>query len=117
MAVGDVLQIANGAGGSIVQAWGPQAGGPTGPTGPAGANGTNGTNGTDGLTVRSGSGAPSAGLGVNGDWYIDTIAHAIYGPKAGGAWGSPTSLVGPTGATGASGQSTTFAQFLALGTI
>jgi integrin beta 8 len=55
------------------------------------------------LTVRNGSGAPSAGLGVNGDFYIDTAANTIYGPKTAGAWGSPISLVGPTGATGATG--------------
>ena len=101
---------------------GGQAGipGPTGPagatgaTGPAGANGTNGTNGTngsngsngaDGKTVRSGSGAPSGGLGVDGDFYINTAANTIYGPKTSGSWGSPTSLVGPTGATGSTGAS------------
>jgi hypothetical protein len=65
-------------------------GGFAGGTGPAGA---------DGLTVRSGSGAPSGGLGVDGDFYINTAASTIYGPKAGGAWGSPTSLVGPQGPT------------------
>ncbi|MGH8123923.1 MAG: hypothetical protein ACREPT_14270, partial [Rudaea sp.] len=63
-------------------------------TGPAGA---------DGKTVRNGSGAPSGGLGIDGDFYIDTAANAIYGPKASGAWGSSTSLIGPTGATGATG--------------
>jgi hypothetical protein len=56
-----------------------------------------GAAGTDGKTVRSGSGAPSAGLGVDGDFYIDTAADTIYGPKDSGSWGSPTSLVGPTG--------------------
>lgn len=77
--------------------------GPTGPTGPTGSTGSAGTNGVDGLTVRNGSGTPSSGLGVNGDFYIDTTAHAIYGPKTAGAWGSSTSLVGPTGSTGATG--------------
>lgn len=71
--------------------------------GPAGANGSSGSNGTDGKTVRSGSGAPSAGLGVDGDFYINTSANTIYGPKTSGAWGSPVSLVGPTGATGSAG--------------
>ena len=69
----------------------------TGPTGATGATGAAGN------TVRSGSGAPSGGLGVNGDFYIDTTAHAIYGPKTSGAWGGSTSIVGPTGATGATG--------------
>lgn len=65
--------------------------------------GTNGTNGTNGNTVLSGSGPPSSGLGVNNDFYIDTATYNIYGPKTGGAWGSPTSLIGPVGATGPSG--------------
>jgi hypothetical protein len=46
---------------------------------------------------------PSAGLGVDGDFYINTSANTIYGPKTAGSWGSATSLVGPTGATGATG--------------
>lgn len=71
--------------------------GPTGSTGPAG------TNGTDGKTVRSGSGAPAGGLGVDGDFYINTAAWTIYGPKTAGAWGSATSLVGPTGPAGTNG--------------
>lgn len=65
-----------------------------------GVAGSNGAAGTNGFSVLSGAGAPAAGLGVNGDFYIDTTAKAIYGPKAAGAWGSATSLVGPTGAAG-----------------
>lgn len=72
-------------------------GGPQGPEGPAGPAGA------DGKTVRSGSGVPSSGLGVDGDFYINTSANTIYGPKTSGSWGSPTSLVGPQGATGATG--------------
>lgn len=68
--------------------------GATGPTGPAG---------TDGRTVHNGVGAPSDGLGIDGDFYIRTGNSSIYGPKAGGTWGSSTSLIGPTGATGATG--------------
>lgn len=59
--------------------------------------------GVDGLSVLNGAGAPGAGTGVDGDFYIDTTAHSIYGPKASGAWGSSTSLVGPAGADGAAG--------------
>jgi integrin beta 8 len=69
-------------------------------TGPAGADGADGTNGS---SVLNGSGAPSSGLGAIGDFYIDTTAHSIYGPKSGGGWGSATSLVGPAGAAGADG--------------
>jgi len=59
--------------------------------------------GVDGKTILNGSGAPAGGTGVDGDFYIDTTANEIYGPKTGGAWGSATSLVGPTGAAGADG--------------
>ncbi len=52
---------------------------------------------SSGKVVRSGAGAPAGGLGNNGDFYIDSSAWNIYGPKAGGAWGSATSLVGPSG--------------------
>lgn len=89
--------------------------GPQGATGTAGTNGTNGTNGAagatgaagsngvDGKTVRSGSGVPSGGLGVDGDFYINTAANTLYGPKTAGAWGSSTSLVGPAGTAGTNG--------------
>lgn len=77
--------------------------GADGSDGAPGAAGTNGTNGVDGKTVRNGSGAPSSGLGIDGDFYIDTTAKAIYGPKTSGAWGSATSLIGPSGADGADG--------------
>jgi hypothetical protein len=68
-----------------------------GAQGPTGATGTNGTNGIDGKTILNGSGVPSSGLGVNGDFYIDTTASRIYGPKASGAWGGGVSLIGPAG--------------------
>lgn len=56
--------------------------------------------GADGRTVLNGSGAPDVGDGIDGDFYIDTDEWDIYGPKAGGAWGSATSLVGPQGPAG-----------------
>jgi hypothetical protein len=62
--------------------------------------------GIDGSTVRNGSGVPSSGLGNNGDFYIDTAASKIYGPKTSGAWGSGTSLIGPQGTTGVQGTPT-----------
>lgn len=64
--------------------------------------GAAGTNGTDGLSVLSDSGAPGPGDGVDGDFYINTANHDIYGPKTSGTWGSPTSLVGPQGPAGPS---------------
>lgn len=59
--------------------------------------------GASARTVLSGSGAPGVGTGADGDFYIDTADTEIYGPKASGAWGSATSLVGPAGATGSAG--------------
>ncbi|MFG2292048.1 SGNH/GDSL hydrolase family protein [Streptomyces sp. NPDC048603] len=59
--------------------------------GPAGPSGTNGR------TILSGTTAPSAGDGANGDFWIDTVAWAIYGPKAAGAWPSGHSLGGGGG--------------------
>jgi hypothetical protein len=41
-----------------------------------------------GETVHSGTGAPSGGLGSDGDYYKDTAASEYYGPKTAGAWGS-----------------------------
>lgn len=54
-------------------------------------------------TIRSGSGAPSSGTGKKGDFYINTSALTIYGPKDSKGWGSPTSLRGLKGDTGAPG--------------
>jgi|HubBroStandDraft_2_1064218.scaffolds.fasta_scaffold39645_1 hypothetical protein len=80
---------------------GPQ--GIQGPQGPVGAQGPAGTDGTDGTALLNGSGAPGNSLGTNGDFYIDTSSSELYGPKAGGGWGTGISLVGPKGATGNTG--------------
>jgi hypothetical protein len=77
--------------------------GAQGPAGPLGSTGAAGPAGADGKTVLNGSGAPAGGFGAIGDFYIDTTANAIYGPKAAGGWGSATSLIGPQGATGPPG--------------
>lgn len=74
--------------------------GPAGPTGATGPAGSNGTNGTDGKTILNGSGAPSNALGVNGDFYMDTLNNRLYGPKTAGVWGPYISVVGPAGMTG-----------------
>ncbi len=79
--------------------------GAVGPAGLAGATGASGPPGADGSTVLNGSGAPADTVGNDGDFYIDTAANVLYGPKAGGAWpAAGTSLVGPAGATGPAGQ-------------
>ena len=51
-------------------------------------------------TILNGVGPPTAGIGNNGDFYIDTGNNAIYGPKAGGVWPAGTSLIGPAGPPG-----------------
>ncbi len=56
-----------------------------------------------GRTIMYGTGAPSAGTGIDGDFYIRTDNNYIYGPKASGTWPAGISIVGPTGATGATG--------------
>jgi hypothetical protein len=56
-----------------------------------------------GNTVLYGSADPTAGVGVNGDFYINTTSHFIFGPKAGGAWPAGTSLIGPQGPIGNTG--------------
>jgi hypothetical protein len=96
--------------GAVVNLTGPQgatgspgATGAKGDTGATGATGSTGAAGADGKTVRSGSGAPSSGLGNDGDFYINTTTSALYGPKTAGVWGSAVSLVGPTGSTGSTG--------------
>lgn len=59
--------------------------------GPAGPQGSTGS---AGKSVLNGAGAPGAGTGQDGEFYIDTVANAIYGPKTAGVWGPATSLSG-----------------------
>lgn len=68
-----------------------------------GNTGSPGSNGTNGSTILYGSGAPSNGLGVNGDSYLDTAGMVFYSNKTGGVWSSGTNLVGATGVAGAQG--------------
>lgn len=73
----------------------------TGATGTTGATGSPGTAGQDGNTILYGEEAPNSGVGQNGDFFINTQTHYIYGPKVAGSWPAGTSLIGP--ATGAAG--------------
>lgn len=77
--------------------------GTTGGQGPQGVAGANGTNGVNGNSVRNGTANPIAGIGVDGDFYINTATSQVFGPKTSGAWGSGVSLIGPTGLTGNTG--------------
>lgn len=48
---------------------------------------------------RSGAGAPSSGLGVNGDYYLNSTNGDVY-LKSGGTYSIVANIKGPTGATG-----------------
>ena len=88
-ATGDVYVKAAGA-------WGSAIGNIRGPQGPAGS-------GSPGSTWYSGSGAPSAGTGINGDYYLNITTGDVY-TKSSGSWGGAiANLKGAAGATGATG--------------
>jgi hypothetical protein len=78
----------------------PGAIGPQGPAGPQGPSGVNGANGLDGRTFLSGPEPPVNGIGVDGDFYIDTNSSRIHGPKTAGVWPAGVSLIGPQGPQG-----------------
>lgn len=89
---------------------GPQGpAGPAGPQGPAGAAGPQGpvgpagAKGADGTKILTGTTAPGASTGANGDFYFDSASKTLYGPKAAGAWPAGTSLEGAAGTDGAKG--------------
>jgi hypothetical protein len=56
-----------------------------------------------GSGILSGVGPPAGALGEPGDFYIDTAADAVYGPKTIGGWGAATSMIGPVGPQGDTG--------------
>ena len=60
--------------------------GAMGPTGPAGLAGR------DGLNFNTGTGFPDSSIGEDGEMFYSTTLVAIFGPKAGGQWGSPVYL-------------------------
>jgi hypothetical protein len=70
-----------------------------GPAGPPGSGGGDGS----GSAWHQGAGAPSSGLGVDGDFYLNTANGDLY-QKASGAWGAAVAnITGPQGATGSQG--------------
>lgn len=48
--------------------------------------------GERGFSLRSGTGVPTPAIGLDGDFYLDTLVYNIYGPKTGGVWGASTEL-------------------------
>ncbi|MBM7510063.1 hypothetical protein JOE61_003877 [Nocardioides salarius] len=77
--------------------------GQDGQDGSDGRNGLDGLAGVDGNTVLSGEGAPAIGYGGNGDFYYDTTATTLYGPKVDDTWPTGISLKGPQGEKGERG--------------
>ena len=77
-----------------------------------GEQGPPGLPGTNGSTVLNGTGAPASSTGQPGDFYLDTAADTLYGPKTTTGWPSTgTSLVGkpgPQGPTGPAGAGATY---------
>ena len=72
----------------------PGLSGAPGPTGPTGAPGAPGTSGT---VILTGTTTPTAADGAEGNFYLDSVAHVLYGPKTGTTW--PVAIA--QGATGA----------------
>jgi hypothetical protein len=67
--------------------------------GPAGADGNDGNAGADGSVWRNGSGAPSNGLGANGDYYLNTANGNVY-TRVAGIYSVVTNIKGTAGADG-----------------
>ena len=56
-----------------------------------------------GTKIFNGVGAPDPGIGLNGDYYIDTASGQLYTKDSGGTWQVLMTLVGPQGAAGKAG--------------
>ena len=68
--------------------------GPQGLKGDQGPVGSTGRAGLDGNTIHTVQGTPDGSLGRDGDYAINTTIWEIYGPRAGGRWGTGTPLRG-----------------------
>jgi hypothetical protein len=75
-----------------------------GPEGRAGLNGLQGQPGANGATWRDGSGAPSNGLGVDGDYYLNDSNGDVY-KKVAGSYSVVGNIRGLQGIQGPSGSS------------
>ena len=53
-----------------------------------------GPQGPRGKGVLHGEGEPNNSLGIDGEFYIDTVTNKMYGPKEDGSWGEPVNLGG-----------------------
>jgi hypothetical protein len=70
--------------------------------GPTGTTGTTGSTGAAGSTWREGSGAPSNGTGIDGDFYLDGATGNVY-LRSSGTYAIVCNIKGPTGTTGTAG--------------
>ena len=76
--------------------------GTNGKDGVDGNDGTDGTNGKDGSAWYNGITSPSTSLGVNGDWYINTLTWDI-SYKESNAWVTKGNIKGSDGTNGTNG--------------
>jgi len=53
--------------------------------------------------IRYGTVPPLPAVGIDGDYYIDSVAQMVYGPKTANVWPSGVSMVGVDATTGAAG--------------
>jgi hypothetical protein len=75
-----------------------------GPMGPPGPQGGQGNPGLPGNQIYYGTTNPTPEIGINGDSYINTTVHTLWGPKAAGSWpATGVSLIGPQGGQGPQG--------------
>ncbi|MET4080935.1 hypothetical protein ABIB40_000880 [Pedobacter sp. UYP30] len=65
--------------------------------------GATGAKGSAGSNIYKGAVVPAAGLGANGDFYLNSTSYLLYGPKTAAGWGVPISLRGPAGPQGPEG--------------
>lgn len=76
--------------------------GDTGVQGVQGIQGIQGNAGVNGAAWHNGTGAPSNAIGVDGDYYINTVNDDVY-IKTSGSYGLLCNIKGSQGATGATG--------------
>lgn len=68
----------------------------------ANIQGADGADGAPGSVWFEGTGPPAAGLGIDGDFYLDDANGDVY-QKAAGVWSVVANILGPTGPAGADG--------------
>jgi hypothetical protein len=73
-----------------------------GDDGAPGADGSDGSDGAPGSVWRDGSGAPSNGTGIDGDYYLRTSNGDVY-LRSGGTYSVVGNIKGATGTTGSTG--------------